>query len=93
MMIRTLTLTTTLVLGSLLTGCGNNADSICDTRQSCFDDDLDTGECAENIEEWVEDEDEEDRRERVENCARCIDDRSCAEVLESCIDECYDIPS
>ncbi|MFP2908605.1 hypothetical protein ACLESD_26850 [Pyxidicoccus sp. 3LFB2] len=93
MSFRTLTLATALALGPLLTGCANDADSICDKRQNCFDDDIDTGTCAERVEEWVEERDEDDRRERVENCARCIDDRTCAEVLENCIDECFDIPS
>jgi hypothetical protein len=92
MTLRILTLTTVLAFGSLLTGCSNNADAICEKRQSCFDDDLDTGKCAEKIDEWVEDKNEDDRRERVEECSRCIDDRSCAEVLESCVDDCFDIP-
>lgn len=92
MTLRILTLTTVLAFGSLLAGCSNNADSICEKRQSCFDDDLDTGKCAEKIDEWVEDKDEDKRRDRVEECARCIDDRSCAEVLESCVDDCFNIP-
>ncbi|MCP3139368.1 hypothetical protein [Pyxidicoccus xibeiensis] len=92
MTLRTLTLTAVLTLGSLLTGCSNHADSICDTRKECFDDDLDTGTCAERIDEWIEDEDEEDRQERVERCAECLDGSSCAQVLESCLDECFNIP-
>lgn len=92
MTLRIVTLTTVLAFGSLLAGCANNADSICEKRQSCFDDDLDTDRCAEKIDEWVEDKDEDKRQDRVEECARCIDDRSCAEVLESCVDDCFNIP-
>jgi predicted Holliday junction resolvase-like endonuclease len=92
MTIRILTLTTVLTLGSLLAGCSNNNDAICEKQQECFDDDLDTGECAERIDEWVEDKDEDDRRQRVEECARCVDGRTCAQVLESCIDDCFDVP-
>ena len=92
MTLRTLTLTTVLALGSLLAGCANNADSICEKRQDCFDDNLDTEKCAEDIDAWVEEKDEDERRDRVEECARCIDDRSCAQVLESCIDDCFNIP-
>lgn len=94
MTIRTLTLTTVLALGALLTGCSSDTDAICDTQKECFDDNLDTGRCADRIEEWIEEEDDEEdeRRERVEECARCLDDRSCAQVLENCIDECFNVP-
>ena len=89
---KTLTLATFLALGALLSGCSNNADSICDKRKDCFNDDIDTGACADRIDDWIDDGDEDERRDRVEDCARCIDDRSCAQVLENCIDECFDIP-
>lgn len=92
MTLRILTLTTLLTAGSLLAGCANNADSICEKRQSCFNDNLDTEKCAEDIDHWVHDKNEDERSDRVEECARCIDDRSCAQVLESCVDDCYDIP-
>ncbi|NMO21538.1 hypothetical protein HPC49_43170 [Pyxidicoccus fallax] len=92
MKIRTLTLTTVLALGALVTGCSNDADSICDKHKECFNDNLDTGACAEGIDEWIEDGDKEEREDRVAECSRCIDDRTCAQVLESCIDDCFDIP-
>ncbi|QSQ22688.1 hypothetical protein JY651_47590 [Pyxidicoccus parkwayensis] len=90
MTLRTLTLTTVLAFGSLLAGCANDADSICEKRHSCYDGNLDTGKCTDDIDAWVGDQDE--RKARVEACARCIDDRSCTEVFESCIDDCFDIP-
>ncbi|MFP2929129.1 hypothetical protein ACLESO_28795 [Pyxidicoccus sp. 3LG] len=93
MTLRTLTLSAALTLGALLTGCSSNADSICDKRKECFTSNLDTGECAENIDEWVEDGDEDDRRDRVEECAQCLDDTACSEVLGRCIDDCFDVPS
>jgi hypothetical protein len=92
MNLRTLTLTTLFTLGSLLTGCSSNTDAICDKRQECFNDDLDTGACAEAIDEWREDEDSDDRQQRINECAECSDGRTCAQVLESCIDDCFGIP-
>lgn len=89
---RILRLTTLLALGSLAAGCSSNADAICDTRQQCFNDDLDTGACAKDIEDWVEDEDTDDREQTVEKCAECVDGRSCAQVLEFCINDCFGIP-
>ena len=87
-----LTLTTLLALSALLTGCANDADAICEKRQSCFDDDLDTGACAKRIDNWVDDKDTKQRQDRVAECSRCINDRTCAQVLQSCIDDCFGIP-
>jgi uncharacterized protein YgiB involved in biofilm formation len=92
MNLRTLTLTTLFTLGFALTGCSSNADAICDKRQECFDDDLDTGNCADEINDWREENDEDDRQQRIEECAECLDGRSCAQVLESCVDDCFGIP-
>jgi hypothetical protein len=78
----------------LLTGCSNNADTICDTRKQCFDSDLDTSKCADKISAWEEERESEkdSRRERTAECAQCASDRTCAEVLSSCIDDCFGIP-
>ncbi|WP_342376540.1 hypothetical protein NVS55_35180 [Myxococcus stipitatus] len=92
MSIRTLTVMTLLALGAVLTGCSSNADTICDRRRECIDDDLDTDRCADDINDWVEDKNTKDRRERVEECADCLSDRSCAEALERCLVDCAGIP-
>ena len=92
MTLRIMTLTTLVAVGSLLAGCGSSANAICEKRQQCFDDDLDIDQCAEDIDAWVDDEDTDDREERVDECGECIDDRTCAQVLESCVDDCFNIP-
>lgn len=91
-MSRLLALTSCLAV--LLVGCSNNVDTICDRRQECFDSDLDTGKCAEKIEAWEEEKESEqdDRRARTAECSECIVDRTCAEVISSCIDDCFGIP-
>ncbi|GMT98233.1 hypothetical protein KH5H1_23520 [Corallococcus caeni] len=78
----------------LLTGCSNNADAICDKRKECFEADLDTGKCADKIGAWEDEKESEqdDRRARTAECAECISDRTCSEVLASCIDDCFGIP-
>lgn len=90
---RTLTLTTLLALGSLLAGCSSDADALCEKRRDCFNDTLALAACVERVEAWVEEGEGDTRRERVEDCARCIDGRTCVQVRESCAIECFDIPS
>ncbi|MBZ4396239.1 MULTISPECIES: hypothetical protein [Myxococcus] len=92
MSIRTLAVTSLLALGAVLTGCSSNADTICDLRKECFPGSDDTGKCADRINDWVDDRDTDERRERVAECADCISDRSCSEYLEHCIDECFVVP-
>ncbi|RKH56224.1 hypothetical protein [Corallococcus aberystwythensis] len=78
----------------LLTGCSNNADAICEYRKECFDSDLNAGTCADKIGAWEDEKESEqdERRERTAECAECIADRTCAEVIASCIDDCFGIP-
>jgi hypothetical protein len=90
---RTLTLTTLLALGPLLAGCSSDADAVCEKRKDCFNDALDLDACGERVETWVEEGEGDERQERVEGCARCIDGLTCVQVRESCAIECFDIPS
>ncbi|MFY2562693.1 hypothetical protein ACN469_34190 [Corallococcus terminator] len=92
MSIRNITVTTLLALSAVLTGCSSNADTICDHRKECFDSNLDTGKCADTINDWVDDRDTEDRKDAVAECSDCAADKSCSEYLEHCIDECFVIP-
>ncbi|WP_338863482.1 hypothetical protein [Myxococcus stipitatus] len=92
MSIRKLTVMTLLALGALLTGCSSNADTICDRRRECIDDDLDTSRCADDINDWVDDKNSKERRDRVADCADCLSDTSCAEAVGRCLGDCAGIP-
>jgi hypothetical protein len=89
---RLLALTSALSL--LLAGCANDADTICDRRKECFSSDLDTGKCAEKISAWEEEREseQESRQSKTARCAKCTTDRTCAEILASCVDDCFGIP-
>ncbi|RYZ14584.1 MAG: hypothetical protein EOO70_07535 [Myxococcaceae bacterium] len=84
----------TSCLAVLLVGCANDADTICDRRKECFDADLNTSKCADKVTAWEEEKESEieTRQSRTANCAECVVDRTCAEVLSNCIDSCFGIP-
>ncbi|MBU8898918.1 hypothetical protein DRW03_25625 [Corallococcus sp. H22C18031201] len=89
-MFRPVTVTVLISLASLLGGCSNNADTICDRRKECVNDRTNTGACANDISAWQKD--NKDREARAAECADCVSSRSCAEIFSHCIDDCLGIP-
>ncbi|RKH10988.1 hypothetical protein D7Y13_29135 [Corallococcus praedator] len=84
----------TSCLAVLLVGCSNDVDAVCEMRKQCIDADLDTGKCADKVSAWEEEREseQESRQERTTECARCVADRTCAEVAANCIGDCIGIP-
>jgi hypothetical protein len=84
----------TLLLASLLLlGCGvkNAVDchGICHRYQSCFDGSYDTDACERRCRDHADNDDQ--YANKVDHCASCIDDRSCASATFSCSGDCSGI--
>ncbi|WP_224249449.1 hypothetical protein [Hyalangium gracile] len=79
-------LATLSLLGA--TGCSSHCQSYCDHYKECLNADLDTGQCADRCEEAN---DNENHREKVEECSQCVESRTCAEAFSSCVDDCFGV--
>ncbi|HLV66726.1 MAG TPA: hypothetical protein VKY73_12985 [Polyangiaceae bacterium] len=66
-----------------------DCDDICSQYRDCFDDSYDVSDCAERCRDRAED--DEDFERKVDECAACIDDRSCTEAVFPCADECLGV--
>jgi hypothetical protein len=72
-----------------MTGCSSNCSTYCDRYKECLKADLDTGQCTNTCEEASED--NESHRDKAEECAQCVESRTCAEAFSSCIDDCFGV--
>jgi hypothetical protein len=60
---------------------------ICGRYQDCFDESYDTDSCADRCEDM----DHTNERTEIDQCENCLDDRSCAEAVFPCAQECTNI--
>ena len=71
-------------------GCrGGDCEVVCEQRQSCFNADLDVDKCANNCNAKAAD--QGDYRAKAEECAQCVESRTCAESLKFCLDDCFGV--
>lgn len=87
---RVLTWVALLGLGAVLGGCRSDCGVWCDKRKECFSADLDVEQCTDECVDWAKE--DQARQERAAECADCVGQRTCAEVLQSCIDDCLGVP-
>ncbi|GEM_PF-2491841 len=92
MMARTLPLAFIVTLSTLLTGCFNNTDTICEKRKECFSDTLHVSTCMNELSDWAEARDTNRRREQLARCADCLDSRTCSQIRTACIAACNGVP-
>ncbi|AKQ63375.1 putative lipoprotein [Myxococcus hansupus] len=92
MMTRTLTLTVLVTASALLSGCFNNAEAICEKRKECFSNSINVNRCADELDDWADDRDKDRRRDRLAQCADCLDRRTCAQIRTECIGACVSVP-
>lgn len=73
-----------------LTGCSDsNCGFYCERWQECREDDLDVEKCTNKCEEASRD--NEDHADKAEECAQCLESRTCAEASERCFDDCFGV--
>jgi hypothetical protein len=81
--------------GSVTVNCGSEDEidqyadciDICGRYQDCFDESYDVDDCADRCEDM----DHTNERTEIDQCENCLDDRSCAEAVFPCAQECTDI--
>jgi hypothetical protein len=83
-----------LVGAFALSGCGAadrlvDCHNICDRYKSCFQSDYDVGKCRSNCKDEADNNREFERK--VDECAVCIDDRSCQSATFNCTTRCVGI--
>lgn len=67
-----------LCTGLALAGCGSDCKTICEKTDECFFD-LDVDQCTEDCEDAIDDGRVDD--DDIADCAGCVDDNSCSELL------------
>ena len=80
-----------LLAGSALSGCkaidqAIDCNAICTRYSDCFDESYDVGACKNRCEDMID-----SNPHGADDCASCIDDRSCSEAIFPCADECSGI--
>ncbi len=72
-----------------LTGCTSQCDAYCERFRDCVNADLEVGQCADKCEEASKQ--NEAHAEKVEECAQCVEERTCSEAFSSCVDDCFGV--
>ena len=87
---RTLRLIVALTLPLLAVGCrGSNCQVVCEQRNLCVDADLDVAKCTRDCS--IKAEDERDYGAKAEECAQCVESKTCAEGFKYCLDDCFGV--
>jgi hypothetical protein len=83
---------TLLALSLSLVGaaCANDASFICERRKECVASDLDVDRCVDQIEDFEDD--SATAAGRVEDCANCLEGKSCSEAIGRCGSACFGVP-
>ncbi|WP_426755137.1 hypothetical protein [Myxococcus sp. Y35] len=92
MMNRTLPLTFLVTVSALLSGCFSDTDTICERRKECFTDTLNVQSCEDDLRAWMEQQDQDRRRETLAYCADCVSSRTCSQIRTACIGACNGVP-
>ena len=79
---------TALVL--LTSACTSDATYVCERRKECVASALDIDDCVTEIENFADD--SAANEGKLEDCAVCLDGKSCSEAIGSCGDDCFGVP-
>jgi hypothetical protein len=72
-----------------LTGCKSECRAYCERYQQCVEDDINVEGCTDTCQEASDD--DRDHEARVQECAECVETRSCAASFDDCIDDCFGV--
>ncbi len=70
-------------------GCRGDCEVVCEQRRSCFEADLNVDTCANNCNAKAKE--KSDYADKAQECAQCLESRTCAESLKSCLDDCFGV--
>jgi hypothetical protein len=79
-----------VALGGVGAACTGDAAFICEKRKECVSRDLDVDRCIDQIEDFADD--SATAEGRVEDCANCIEGKTCSEAIGSCGGPCLGVP-
>ncbi|MDY7226345.1 lipoprotein [Hyalangium rubrum] len=73
-----------------LTGCSTSECRVyCNRYQQCIEDDIEVDACTDRCE--AASEADRDHESKVEECASCVDTRTCAASFDDCVDDCLGV--
>jgi hypothetical protein len=87
---RTLSLILALTLPLLAVGCrGSDCQVVCEQRSLCVDPDVDVDRCTRDCS--IKAEDDRDYGSKAQECAQCVEQKTCAEGFKYCLDDCFGV--
>ena len=86
---RMVMLVAALGLGMVLAGCSSNCRISCERYKECSSANLDVDRCTEVC--GAKSEEDRGFQLRAEDCAVCVDNKTCAEANNRCWDECLPV--
>ncbi len=83
---RIVTLVAALGLSMVLAGCRSDCRISCEKYKECLASDLDEDKCTDTCS--TKSDDDSNFQTRAEDCAQCVEDKTCSEATQRCFDEC-----
>ncbi|WP_257460061.1 hypothetical protein [Archangium lipolyticum] len=86
---RIVTLVAALGLAMTLSGCKSDCSVSCERYQECVSANLNVDRCTDQCNSRSED--DKNFATRAEDCAKCVEDKTCSEANSRCWDECLPV--
>jgi len=86
---RSVMLVAALGLSVVLAGCRSDCRSSCEKYQECVDSDFNVDQCTETC--GTKSENDQAFQTRAEDCAVCVERKTCSEANDRCWDECLGV--